>query len=123
MLDLNSYRLPAGMTAPAKPKSKPPRFCKAEFLRGPIPWRWLTLAMKLPGRTLAVGLILWREAGILDNRTLPLSHARLRDCGIDRHTARRALRSLEQAGLVKIDRPAGRCLQVTILEVSAPPKR
>jgi DNA-binding transcriptional regulator YhcF (GntR family) len=31
-------------------------------------------------------------------------------------TARRALRTLEKAGLVTIERPAGRALQVTLLE-------
>src|SRR5262249_32809455 len=100
-------------------KRKPPRFCKSNFLRGPIPWAWLIRAMMLPGRALAVGLIIWREAGIRNSLTIPLQHARLREAGIRKDTGRRGLRSLETAGLVTISRPPGRCLEVTILETPA----
>jgi hypothetical protein len=75
--------------------------------------------MKLPGQALAVGLIIWREAGIRNSLTMPLQHARLREAEIKKDTSRRALRSLEMAGLVTISRPPGRCLEVTILETSA----
>src|SRR5262245_20348622 len=117
--DLEKFRLRPGMTAPAKPRHKPSRFCKVPFLRGPIPWAWLTRAMRLPGRALAVGLVLWRQVGLDGNRTVSLSHARLQECGIDRHTARRGIRSLESAGLVAIRRRQGRCLDVTIVDIDA----
>jgi hypothetical protein len=119
VLDLDRFRLPPNRTAPAKPKRKPPRYCKSEFLRGPIPWPWLATAMKLPGRALAVALILWREAGIRKVMTVPLPPARLRQCGILPDAARRGLRALEQAGLLTIRRPPGRCLEVTILDAPA----
>ena len=118
MMDLDRFRLKTGMTAPAKPKRKPPHFCKAAFLRGPIPWPWLLRAMRQPGRALAVALVLWREAGIRKTMVIPLSQARLRESGIDRYAARRGLRALELNGLVTIRRPPGRCLEVTILDVT-----
>jgi hypothetical protein len=116
MLDLERFQLPAGWTAPLKPKQKPPRFCKTKFLRGPIPWAWIVRAMALPGRALAVGLILWRESGIRNSLTVPLQHAHLRDAGILSGAARRGMRYLEKANLVMIRRRPGRCLEVTILD-------
>jgi hypothetical protein len=47
--------------APNTKKKRPYRPRRAErFLRGPVPWPWLVRAMALPGKALAVGLILWR---------------------------------------------------------------
>lgn len=112
-LDLDRLRLPPGLSTAAKPK--PPRFVRSDFLRGPIPWPWLAQAMKLRGKALALALVLWREAGIANTMTIPVRPARLRECGILPDAARRALRSLERAGLVTVERPPGCCPQVTIL--------
>jgi hypothetical protein len=107
------------MTAPAKPKRRPPRFLRAEFLRGPVPWDWLLTAMTLPGQALAVGLILWREVGMADNRTVSVNHALFGKCGIKPGASRFALENLERAGLIAVQRPPGRNLEVTILELAA----
>ena len=121
-LDLECFRLPPHQTAPPKPK--PPRYCKADFLRGPIPWsRWLVRAIALPGKALAVALVLWREAGIRNSMTVPVQPARLREAGILPDAARRALCTLEVAGLVKVRRPSGRCREVTILSGEGEPWR
>ena len=117
-LDPERFRLPPNLTAPPNPK--PPRRCPAGFLRGPIPWPWLVKAMTLPGRALAVALVLWREAGVRKTMVVPLPQVRLREAGILHDAARRAVRSLELAGLVTIRRPPGRCLEVTILDPPAP---
>ena len=116
-LDLDKFRLPPGVSAPPKPKRKPPNYCRSTFLRGPIPWPWLVRAMTLPGRALAVALVLWREAGIRKAMTFPLSQARLREAAISTQAARRGLRALAMAGLLTIHRPPGRSLEVTILDV------
>jgi hypothetical protein len=118
-LDLATFRLLPGMTAPAKPKKRPPRFLRGEFLRGPIPWPWLLGAMALPGQALAVGLILWREAGIENNRTLSVNHALFGKCGIKPGASRFAMENLEHAGLIAVQRPPGRNQEVTILESAA----
>ena len=118
MLDLDTLRLRPGMTAPPKPKQKPPRYCRTGFLRGPIPWPWLLRAMPLPGRALAVALVLWREAGIRKAMTFSLPQARLREASISRHAGRRGLKALEAASLLTIRRPAGRSLEVAILNAT-----
>jgi hypothetical protein len=76
--------------------------------------------MALRGQALALGLVLWREAGIRKAMTFPLSQARLRDAAISRQAARRGLQALERAGLVIVKRLPGRCLELTILELAAP---
>jgi hypothetical protein len=71
--------------------------------------------MVLPGKALAVGLMLWREAGCQRQRTVYFSLTRAAADGIPTTTARRAVRQLERAGLVTIRRQPGHGLQVTIL--------
>jgi hypothetical protein len=91
------------------------------FLKGPVPWPWLLSAMVLPGKALAVGLMLWLQSGITGNRTLTFCLSRAAGDGIPMTTARRAMKALERAGLVSIRRMPGRGLEVTILEQSAQP--
>ncbi len=99
--------------------SKPPRHRPGEwFLRGPIPWPWLETAARLPGKALAVALCLWREAGRGHRRIVKLCVARA-GLGVSEQAARRALRSLEAAGLVAVERAPGRGLEVTLLDLSA----
>jgi hypothetical protein len=92
-----------------------------KFLMGPIDWTWLCRAMHLPGKSLAVGLMLWREFGCMKDRTVHFCLARAAAEGIPTTTARRAIRELEGAGLVTIRRKPGRGLEVTILD--APPQK
>jgi len=101
----------------AKPKSnKPPRYRQGEwFLRGPVPWPWLETAARLPGKALALALCLWREAGYRRRRTVKLCQGRV-GLGLNEHSARRALRALEVAGLVSVVRKPGRGLEVTLLD-------
>ena len=41
------------------PNNKP-----RKFLKGPIPLYWLIAASKLPGKALAVGVVIWFRAGL-----------------------------------------------------------
>jgi hypothetical protein len=116
----DQFRLPESMTAPIPPPSRPPRHWPQEpFLKGPIPWAWLARAGRLRGKALAVGLVLWRRAGVARKRTVRLYQARPEGLGLNEHSARRGLRALERAGLVEVRRRPGRGLDVTILEVRA----
>jgi hypothetical protein len=57
--DVDSLRLPSGVAASLTP-NKPARFRRGQkFLRGPIPWDWLSVASRLPGKALQVGLAIW----------------------------------------------------------------
>ena len=100
-----------------------PRTGKSRFLRGPVPWDWVILADGLRGRALVVGLCLWRLAGATGSRTVTLANSELEPLGIDRAAKSRALRALEQAGLISIQRKAGRWSMVTLLEPSELPRK
>jgi hypothetical protein len=119
--DLDALRLDGLVPRPAIQEGKlgkPPRHRPGEwFLRGPVPWRWLDAAARLPGKALAVGLVLWREAGWRNRRTVPLCLARV-GLGVSKQVARRGLRTLELAGLVSVVRKARRCSEVTLLDVA-----
>jgi hypothetical protein len=88
------------------------------FLKGPVPWRWLTTAARLPGKALQVGLLLWKEAGCHKNRCVALCLSHGAEVGVTRKAGRHALRRLEAAGLVRVERLPGRSLQVTLLDLN-----
>ncbi len=98
-----------------KPQLSVPRHRGGKlFVRGPIPWAWLTAAARLSGRGLHVGIVLWLESGLRKSAVVALSQRRLRDLGVDRYAGYRGLSRLEQAGLVDVERQAGRLSVVTL---------
>ena len=117
--DPAALRAPEGAPAalPQPPSKRPPRHRRGEpFLKGPIPWPWLAAAARLPGKALQVAVLLWREAGCRRSRTIPFCLSRAGPLGVKEDSARRALRRLEVAGLVSVRHPAGRGLEVTLLD-------
>jgi hypothetical protein len=102
----------------AKKKRRPRPRTPDRFLKGPVPWPWLQRAMTLPGKALAVGLMLWLQRGMTSRRTILFCLARAATDGIPTTTARRAMRELEVAGLVTVHRRPGRGLEVTVNDVS-----
>jgi hypothetical protein len=99
------------------PKAKPPRPAPGEkFLKGPIPWSWLSNGSSLKGHALHVGIALWFLAGIKRSQSVALSNSVLQDLGVSRYSGYRALQSLESAGLISVDRHTGRNPVVTILD-------
>jgi hypothetical protein len=104
---------PAPLTVPTGREHRPPRHGPGEkFLKGPIPWQWIEAAAALPGKALAVGLVVWREAGCRNAATVPLNLSGLR---MPRRTAQRALQSLRDGGLVAVEHRLGRPPLVTLL--------
>ena len=95
-----------------KPQAK---IVSGRFLKGPIPWSWITVAAALPGRALLVGLCIWRLLGAMKSDTISFGSSDLRQLGIDRATKSRALRALESAGLIRVDHQPGRFPKVTVL--------
>ena len=89
------------------------------FLKGPVPMDWLYAAGSLPGQCLHVGILLWHESGMANNRTVPFRPSKARKFGRHRDTARRAIKHLENAGLIAVHYQPGRCLEITILDVPA----
>ena len=84
----------------------------ARFLKGPIPLDRLARAARLPSKALAVYLAVHhrRDLGSRPLTTLPT--ALLSQFGVSRNGKARALRDLERAGLVQLDRRAGRATRI-----------
>lgn len=82
--DVDSLRLPSGIAAPLT-RRKSQRFGPGQkFLRGPIPWDWLSGAARLPGKALQVGLAIWHLAGLKNAMTVELSRVPLESLGVTR---------------------------------------
>ena len=103
-----SLRLPEAMKEISESITRLPRHkLGEEFLKGPIPWRWLSMAAQLPGKALHVANALWFIAGIKKTRTIALSGKILKNMGINRNAAYRGLTALEETGLVSVIRRNG----------------
>ncbi len=105
----------------ASPRLRPARRACGYFLRGPIPWSWLTLAGRLPGRALQVGVVLWFWVGRRNSRTVSISLSAIaRQFGFDQSSASRALAQLARARLISLEQAPGRKHKVTVLDVKEP---
>ena len=91
------------------------RHSQMPFLKGPIPLRPIAIAARLPGKALAVYLILRHRRDLTGEPTTTLPARLLRDFGVDRHSKARALRALEGAGLVMVERTDGCTARVSVL--------
>jgi hypothetical protein len=112
--DQSSDRLPE--------RGRPPRPRQGEkYLRGPIPLDWLSLAARLPGRSLHVAMALWFMAGLTRSRSVPLSNINGLRFGLDRNAKYRGLVWLEGAGLISVTRKLGRAPLVTIRDATRSP--
>jgi hypothetical protein len=98
--------------APRKARRRP----RHEFIRGPLPVWWLAKAAELPGQALAVGLAVWFRRGIEKARTFPLYPSALAKFGVNRWSFYRALKALEEVGLLAVSRKRGRSPVVTVLD-------
>lgn len=117
--DLARFRAD-GLTRLPRTRQAPSRSAPGQlFLRGPIPLAWLSTAGSLSGHAIQVGLTLWFEAGLRRDRTVRLRHSVLRRFGVSRWSAYRALKALEQAKLVRVNRRRGRSAIVTLLDADA----
>jgi hypothetical protein len=81
----------------------------------PVPLAWFQRACRLPGKALAVALVVWHLARMRKTDTVRLTQAALNEFGVSRQAKYRGLRSLEAAGLVSVRRRAHRNPEVTVL--------
>ena len=124
--DLEAFRLAKSSTTDPETtrnfEAKPSRHTKSRmtcrFLRGPIPLPWLLKAMSLPGISpLKLGLALHFQAGLENSKSrLRLTTKLKNEFSLPDRTARLAVKELEAAGLIAVERKAGQCLSVTILD-------
>lgn len=84
------------------------------FLKGPILLEPLATASCLPGKALAVYITLRHRCDLEGKTTVSLPAALLSKFGVDRDAKARALRVLEEAGLILVERAAGRAARITL---------
>jgi hypothetical protein len=91
--------------------------CSYQSMALNVPLAWLEVASKLPRKaTLQVALSLWWARTLGKRNPVRLTSSVVRVWGMDAETKRRALKDLEDACLVQVDRKRGRFPIVTILE-------
>jgi hypothetical protein len=114
--DIDALRIPQGTVMRMPARSSPPKPRQpGKFLKGPIPWSWLERAMSLPGKALHVGIQVWHQMGLTRSSEVSISMSGMNRMGVSRFAASRGLAALEKAGLVSVDRHAGRKPVVSIL--------
>jgi hypothetical protein len=85
------------------------------LLQTSVPIAWLEAAAKLPGKSMHLAIVLLRIATVGQTRRVALSNLACERFGLNRNAKYRALRSLENAGLIAVERKLGRSPVVTIL--------
>jgi hypothetical protein len=88
----------------------------ARFLKGPVSLVSLAVAARLPGKALAVYLVTRYRCDLEGGSTVTLPAALLQEFGVDRDAKARALRALEDVGLVQVERTNGRAARITLGE-------
>ena len=89
----------------------------APFLAGPVDMLWLSQVRNLGVTALWVGLLLWFLRGLRRNNNFIVSNRMLRNWGVEPDAKTRALRKLEKAKLISVERRGRRSPRVTILPV------
>jgi hypothetical protein len=79
-----------------------------QFLRGPVPMAWLESAARLPGKALAVAVLIRFRDGFAPGQPVRLSRLLLERFAINRKAVYRALGGLESLGLIRLTRDRGK---------------
>jgi hypothetical protein len=85
---------------------------KESFLKGPVPLKELLPAARMPGKALAVWLLIRYRSDLNHGNLATLPQSILEEWGIGKNARADALRCLEQAGMIEIERPKGYMLRV-----------
>lgn len=112
---LDDFRLDVEAELPHRRERRSRRPKSDWFLRGPIPGDWLERAASLPGKALNVGLAVWHLSALKKRKSVRLSSQALTRFAVTPTATYRALRALEQARLVQVERHKGRRPIVRIL--------
>ena len=116
--DISKLRADPSMLPPKKRRSRKRLF--GWFVKGPISGEWISRAAKLPGKSLHVALAIQYSLGVYGEPVV-LANDLAERFGINRRqTVFKALRNLEAAGLIQVDRSRGRCPRVVVVQVKQP---
>jgi hypothetical protein len=117
--DPDQLRLPDCFVVSAAAPPRPPRHRPGEaFIKGPIPFAWLSVACRLPGSGFSVAMTIRYLRGRFARRRAWGVAEVGRLIGASEWTARRGLQAAERAGLLSITRGAG-CRPA--LDIADPP--
>jgi DNA-binding MarR family transcriptional regulator len=87
---------------------------RERFLKGPIPFRDIAAASRLPGQALAIFLAIHHQTALTGKPSVTLPATLLLVLGITRSAKARSVRSLESAGLITAVRSKGRATRISL---------
>jgi hypothetical protein len=88
---------------------------RGKFIAGPIDVAWVVQAKRLGATPLLVGLALWHLRKLRQADTFTVSNLMLQEWGIQPDAKSRALRALERACLIRVERRGKRSPHVTLI--------
>jgi hypothetical protein len=84
------------------------------FIKGPLRLRELSPVARMPGKTLAVYLLIRHRVDLNRGHPATLPKRVIKEWGIGENAKTDALRRLEHAGFIEIDRPKGYMLKIKL---------
>jgi DNA-binding transcriptional ArsR family regulator len=96
-------------------RGRQPSPIRDKFIAGPIDVSWVCQTSRLGVKALLVGLALWHLKGLRRDNSFLVSNLMLQEWGIQPDAKRRALRALEKAGLITVERRGKRSPRVTLV--------
>ena len=118
--DLESFRVVVPASVQRRVDGRQHRYQRA-FLKGPVPMTWLRRAIGLPGHALAVAVVLRFYQGLHDSMpVIKVTYAKiLAECPTSTlRTVQRGVQTLERAGLIVVQRPPGRMMEIELVEAT-----
>ena len=88
---------------------------RGKFIAGPVDVAWLAQARQLGVSALWVGLGLWYLRGLKRSDSFIVSNIMMQEWGVQADAKARALRKLEMAGLIAVERKGRRSPRVTLV--------
>jgi DNA-binding MarR family transcriptional regulator len=101
-------------------RGRQPSPIRDKFIAGPIYVSWVCQASRLGVKALLVGLALWHLKGLRRDNGFLVSNLMLQEWGIRPDAKTRALRKLEKAGLIIVERRGKRSPRVTLVVGNTP---
>jgi DNA-binding transcriptional ArsR family regulator len=95
-------------------RGRRPSPIRGKFIAGPVDVSWVVQASRLGVKALLVGLALWHLKRLRLADTFIVSNLMMQGWGVQPDAKTRALRALERAGLIRIERRGKRSPRVTL---------
>jgi DNA-binding transcriptional ArsR family regulator len=96
-------------------RGRQPSPIRDKFIAGPIDVSWVCQASRHGVTALLVGLALWHLKGLRRSNGFEVSNLMVREWGVQPDAKSRALRALEKAGLIEVERRGKRSPRVTLV--------